>query len=255
MSAIQFLREKAGVFVAVIIGLALFLFVVSDFFGGGTGQNRRIRKYYELGEIAGEYISYQDFEERVQNLVEIYKLSGMATIDESVYESIREQVWQQMVREKIQDNQYKNLGIGVSSEEVDELVLGNNPHPIVMQLFTDQSTGVFNRSFLVNFLKQIDIDETAKRYWLFFENEIVNDRMNTKYNNLVSKGLYVTSKQAEFDNMLNSNTVDFSYIMKNYASVPDSSVKISQSDLEAYYNAHKNNYKRSAFKGYRICYI
>jgi len=248
MSAIQFLREKAGVFVAVIIGLALFLFVVSDFFGGGTGQNRRIRKYYELGEIAGEYISYQDFEERVQNLVEIYKLSGMATIDESVYESIREQVWQQMVREKIQDNQYKNLGIGVSSEEVDELVLGNNPHPIVMQLFTDQSTGVFNRSFLVNFLKQIDIDETAKRYWLFFENEIVNDRMNTKYNNLVSKGLYVTSKQAEFDNMLNSNTVDFSYIMKNYASVPDSSVKISQSDLEAYYNAHKNNYKRSALR-------
>jgi peptidyl-prolyl cis-trans isomerase D len=248
MSAIQFLREKAGVFVAGIIGFSLFLFVISDFFGNGRGQSRKIRKYYELGEIAGEYISYQDFEERVQNLVEIYKLSGTSTIDESTYESIREQVWQQMVREKIQDKQYKKLGIGVSSEEVDDLVLGNNPHPIVMQLFTDQSTGVFNKSFLVNFLKQIDIDETAKKYWLFFEDEIVNDRMNTKYNNLVSKGLYVTSKQAEFDNVLNNNTVDFSYVMKNYASVPDSSVKIVQSDLEAYYNSHKNNYKRTALR-------
>ena len=60
----------------------------------------------------------------------------------------------------------------------------------------------FNKSFLVNFLKQTEVDETAKKYWLFFENEIVNDRMNTKYNNLVAKGLYVTSKQAEFEKIL-----------------------------------------------------
>jgi peptidyl-prolyl cis-trans isomerase D len=184
MSAIQFLREKAGVLVAGIIGLSLFLFVISDFFGNGRGQRRQARKYYELGQIAGEYVSYQDFEGRVQSLFEIYKLSGSSSIDEATAESIREQVWQQMVREKIQDNQYKKLGIGVSTEEVDELVLGNEPHPIVTQLFTDRSTGVFNKSFLVNFLKQIEVDETAKKYWLFFENEIVNDRMNTKYNSL-----------------------------------------------------------------------
>ena len=107
---------------------------------------------------------------------------------------------------------------------------------------------MFNKSFLVNFLKNIELDETAKKYWLFFEDEIVNDRMNTKYNNLVSKGLYVTSKQAEFDNNLNNTTVDFSFIMKNYASVPDSSVLIPESELEAYYSKHKNNYKRSALR-------
>ncbi|MBN2862570.1 MAG: SurA N-terminal domain-containing protein, partial [Bacteroidales bacterium] len=248
MSAIQFLRERAGVFVAVIIGLSLLLFVVSDFFGGGTGQRKQAKKYYEIGQIAGEYVSYQDFEQRVQNLVEIYRLSGNTSLDESTYESIREQVWQQMVREKIQDEQFNNLGIGVSTEEVDELVLGDNPHPIVLQLFTDQNTGTFNKSFLVNFLKQIELDETAKRYWLFFEDEIVNDRMNTKYNNLVSKGLYVTSRQAEFDDILNNAMVDFSYIMKNYASVPDSAVKISDSDIQAYYSKHKYSYERSALR-------
>jgi peptidyl-prolyl cis-trans isomerase D len=153
-----------------------------------------------------------------------------------------------MVREKILDPQYKKLGLGVSTEEVDELVLGNNPHQIVQQLFTDQQTGTFNKSFLVNFLKQTEVDETAKKYWLFFENEIVNDRTNTKYNNLVSKGLFVTSKQAEFDKNLNGNTVDFSYILKNYASVPDSSIRIHESDLEAYYAKHKVNYKRTALR-------
>ena len=246
MSTLQFLREKAGVLVAGVIGLSLFLFVVSDFFGRGRGQRMKQKKYYEIGQIGGEYISYQDFELRFQNLQEIYKLSGRTKIDEATTESMREQIWQQMIREKILDPQYKNLGIGVSTEEVDELVLGNNPHQIVQQLFTDQQTGQFNKSFLVNFLKQTEVDETAKKYWLFFENEIVNDRTNTKYNNLVAKGLFVTSKQAEFEKNLNSTTVDFSYTLKNYAALSDSSVTVSESDIQSYYAKHKKNYKRTA---------
>ena len=248
MSALQFLREKAGVLVAGIIGLSLFIFVISDFFGNGRGQRIQQRKYYEIGSIGDETVSYQDFEQKVQNLLEIYKLSGNSNIDESTTESIREQTWQQMIREKLLDRQYKKLGIGVSTEEVDELVLGNKPHQIVLQLFTDQKTGAFNKSFLVNFLKQTEVDETAKKYWLFFENEIVNDRMSTKYNSLVSKGLFVTSKQAEFDKNLAASTVDFSYIMKNYSAVSDSLVKISTEDLESYYTKHKESFKKNALR-------
>jgi peptidyl-prolyl cis-trans isomerase D len=248
MSAIQFLREKAGVFVAGIIGFSLFLFVISDFFGGGRSQRVKQRKYYEIGQIAGEYISYQDYDLRVQNLLEIVKLSGNSNIDEATTESIREQVWQQMVREKIQENQYKKLGIGVSTEELDELVLGDNPHPNVRQLATDPTTGAFNKSFLVNFLKRTEVDENAKKYWLFFENDIVNDRGNTKFNTLVSKGLYATTKEAEFDRTLNNATVDFSFILKNYASISDSTVNISKSDLEAYYTKHKDTFKRNALR-------
>ncbi len=248
MSALQFLREKAGVLVAGVIGFSLFLFVVSDFFGNGRGQRIKARKYYEIGKIGEEVVSYQDYEQKVQNLLEIYKLSGSTNIDEATTESIREQTWQQLVREKILENQYKKLGIGVSTEEVDELVLGNNPHQIVLQLFTDKQTGTFNKSFLVNFLKQTEVDETAKKYWLFFENEIVNDRMNTKYNSLVSKGLFVTSKQAEFDKDLAKATVDFSFIMKNYSSLSDSSVIISRSEIDSYYEKHKVSFKRNAVR-------
>ena len=168
MSALQFLREKAGVLVAVVIGISLFIFVVSDFFGGGIGQRLRAKKYYEIGKIGNETVSYQDYEQKVHNLLDIYKLSGNTSPDANTVESIMEQVWQQMIREELLDKQYVKLGIGVSSEEVDELVLGNNPHPIVTQLFTDQETGLFNKSLLVNFLKQIELDETAKRYWLYF---------------------------------------------------------------------------------------
>jgi peptidyl-prolyl cis-trans isomerase D len=248
MSAIQFLRERAGVLVSVIIGISLLLFVISDYIGNGRRQRQREREYYELGKVAGEYVSYQDYEDRVQSLVEIYKLSGNQNLDEATIESIREQVWQQIVREKIQDKNYGRLGIGVSTEEVDELVLGDNPHPIVMQLFTDQTTGEYNRPMLVNFLNQVEVDDQAKKYWLFFENEIINERMSSKYNTLVKQGLYVTSKQAEFDNILNNATVDFSFIQKNYAAIPDSTVTIAASEIESYYSKHKDTYKRTALR-------
>jgi peptidyl-prolyl cis-trans isomerase D len=246
MAILQNLREKAGPLVAGIIGLSLLLFVVSDFFGNNNAQRRKADKYYQLAVIDGETVSYQDFEARVQDLVEIYKMSGSNEVNEEMMQSLREQVWQQMLSEKLMGKTYKKIGLGVSPDEVEMLVFGDNPHPIVRQLFTDPSTGAFNESFLVNFLKATETDEATKNYWLFFEDQIINDRLNTKLVNLMSKGLYVTGKQSEFENSLTSNTVSFSYMSRNYAAIPDSAVKVSSEDIKSYYDKHKDNYKRTA---------
>ncbi|MCK7538959.1 MAG: SurA N-terminal domain-containing protein [Marinilabiliales bacterium] len=76
-------------------------------------------------------VSYQDFEARVQDLVEIYKMSGTNEVNEEMMLSLREQVWQQMLSEKLMDKTYKKTGLGVSPDEVEMLVFGDNPHPIV----------------------------------------------------------------------------------------------------------------------------
>ena len=76
MAILQTLREKAGIFVAGAIGLSLFIFVISDFFGNSNSQRRKQQKYYQLATIDGETITYQDFEAKVQDLTEIYKMSG-----------------------------------------------------------------------------------------------------------------------------------------------------------------------------------
>jgi len=44
------------------------------------------------------------------------------------------------------------------------------------------------------------------------------------------------------------STVDFSYIVKNYGTVADSSVNITESEMETYYSKHKDNFKRSALR-------
>ena len=246
MAILQTLREKAGPLVAGVIGVSLLLFVVSDFFGNNTSQRRKASKYYELARIDGESVSYQDYEARVLDLVEIYKMSGTNEVNEEMLTSLREQVWQQMLSEKLMDKTYKKTGLGVSPDEVEMLVFGDNPHPIVRQLFTDPNTGMFNGSFLVNFLKATETDEATKRYWLFFEDQIINDRLNTKLVNLMSKGLYVTGRQAEFEASLLANTVSFSYMARNYATVPDSAVTVTSDEIKKYYDGHKDNFKRTA---------
>ena len=246
MAILQDLREKAGPLLAIVIGISLLLFIVSDFFGSNTSQRRKANKYYQLATIDGESVSYQEFEARVQDLADIYKMSGSTEINEEMMQSLREQVWQQMLSEKLMGKTYRQVGLGVSPDEVEMLVFGDDRHPIVRQLFTDPGTGTFNESFLVNFLKATETDDATKRYWLFFEDQIINDRLNTKLVNLMSKGLYVTGKQSEYENSLHENTVSFSYMVRNYAAIPDSLVKVTPDEIRSYYDKHKDNFKRGA---------
>lgn len=246
MSVLQTLRERAGALVAGVIGLSLLIFVVSDFFDSSTTQRRRAKKYYELARIDGEPVTYQDYEARIQEMVDIYKMSGNTDINEQMTENIREQIWQQMLSDKLMGKTFKQNGLGVSADEVEMLVFGENPHPIVRQLFTDPQTGILNQSFLVSFLKTTEEDEDSKRYWLFFEDQIINDRLNTKLLNLISKGLYVTGQQAAFEAGLVKQNVSFSYAGRNYSSIADSAVTVSSDEIKEYYNKHRDNFKRSA---------
>jgi len=248
MSVLQTLREKAGALVAGVIGVSLLLFVVSDFFGNNNAQRRKANKYYELARIDGEIVQYPDFEAKVQELTEIYKMSGSTEINEQMTESIREQIWQQILTDRLMGKTYRQTGLKVSPEEVETMVFGDNPHPIVQQLFTDPQTGMFNKSFLVNFLKATETDPNTKRYWLFFENQIINDKLNSKLVSLMSKGLYVTRQQSEFEAGLVSQSVDFSFAARNYATVPDSSIKVSTEEIKKYYDGHREDFKRTAVR-------
>ena len=62
----------------------------------------------------------------------------------------------------------------------------------------------------------------------------------------MSKGLYVTDQQSEYEAGLAGNTVSFSYVARNYSAVPDSSVNVTSDEIRKYYDAHKETFKRPA---------
>lgn len=254
MATLQNIRNRGSLMIAIVIGLALGAFILGDMLT--SGSNLMKPSQMEIAEINGESVQYPDFQKKVDELSEIYKMNTQQTqIDETTWEQIREQVWQGYLQENILGKTTEELGITISADELFDMVQGNNPHQIVQQLFRNQQTGQVDKSAILRFLKDLETKATPeqKSYWLYIENQIIQDKLRTKYNNLVSKGLYVTTEEAKKSLEAKNHNTNFQYIVLNYSSVSDSEVKVSDNDLKEYYNQHKDEYKQE--KTRKIEYI
>ena len=250
MATLQKIRTKAGLLVSIVIGLSLAAFILGDMFKSGSSLFQRNRM--EIGEIDGESIQYPDFQKKADELAEIYKMNTQQSqLDENTMVQVREQTWQTLVRNIVMSDTYKDLGIQVSSDELFDMLQGTNLHPIIQQMFRNPNTGQVDRSAIVRFLKNIDngsVNPETRQYWLFLEKQIVDDRKQSKYTNMVGKGLYVTNEEAQDELAAKSKQVNFDYVMLNVTSVADSQVVVNDNDLRTYYDAHKEDYKQETVR-------
>ena len=249
MSILEKIRSKTGLLVG-IIGLALIIFILESLLGSGSalfsGQDRQV------GKIDGDKVDVIDFKRKVdEQILQIQKANPQAQVDEKMKEQIIDQVWNTMVNDKIIKVEFKKLGISVSPDELYDLMV-TNPHPYVVQQITDQQTGKVYEQFarpdgsadpakLNAFINQMTPEQ--EQFWKQLEQSIIEYRTAEKYNNLIKKGMYVTSAEAKaaFANQNKQSNVQF--VMKRYSSVSDSTVKVSDSDVENYYTKNQNKYK------------
>ena len=247
MATLEKIRNRAGIGITIFIGLALAAFVLGDAVKSGSSIIRGNQQ--EIAKIAGKSVDYKEFQKKVDDLTDIYKMNSNSTsLDQKTIEQIREQTWMGLVRNYTMKEIYENLGIGVTSNELFDLVQGENPHQIIQSLFRDQKTGTVNRPALIRFLKfqQNNATGPEHNYWLFVENQILEERSFTKYNNLLTKGIYTTSDEARLSLEGKNKKVNIEYVGKPFSSVSDSTVKVSQAEVEKYYEAHKEKYKQEA---------
>jgi len=245
MATLQNIRNRGGLLVAIVIGLALGAFILGDMLN--SGSKLMTPSKMKIAEIDGESVQYPDFQRKVEELSEVYKMNTQkTTIDEATWEQIREQVWQGYLQENIIGKATDKLGIAVTAEELFDLVQGSNPHPIIQQLFKNPKTGAVDKATIIQFLKSLETTATAqqKSYWLYIESQIKLDRLRTKYSSLVSKGLDVTTDEAKKSLEAKNKSVNFQYVVLNYSTVADASVNVSDNELKEYYNKHKDEYKQ-----------
>jgi peptidyl-prolyl cis-trans isomerase D len=245
MATLQTIRNRAGLLIAIIIGISLGAFVLGDLFQSGSSIFKKSQM--EIGEINGESIQYPDFQRQVEELGEIYKQNTQKTqLDEESWAQVREQTWQNSVQKIVMSDVYNDLGIEVTSDELFDMLQGANLHPIIQQLFRNPNTGQVDRSAVVNFLKNLEttVAPEQKAYWLYLEKQIVDERTQSKYSNMVGKGLFVTSAEAKESLAQGSKTLNFDYVALNHNTVADSAVAITEKDLKDYYSAHKKDFKQ-----------
>lgn len=246
MSILSKIREKSGLLL-LVIGGALVLFIAGDLLTSNTSVFNRTLT--DVGEVAGRRITGEEFESRVAKAEENYKLNtGEQSIDEGLKDLLRQQTWNQMLNEIIMDAEYKELGLVVSPQELYDMVRGKDPHPSVKQAFTNQQTGIFDPSAVIKFLKNMENDETGvtKARWIEFEASIKRERLNEKYNNLISKGLYVPTVFAKLDYEAKNRLANIKYVALRYNTIADSTIVLSDADLQKYYKEHLHEFEQEA---------
>jgi len=247
MATLEKIRNRAGIGVTIFIGLALGAFVLGDAVQSGSSIMRGNEQV--IAEIAGKSVDFKEFQQKIDELSDIYKLnSGTTSLDQKTTEQIREQTWMGLVRKITMTEIYENLGIDVTSNELFDLVQGENPHAIIQSLFRDQKTGMINRPALIQFLKfqQSNTTGPEHNYWLFIENQIKEERSFAKYNNLLIKGIYTTTEEAKLSLDGKNKKVNIEYVGKPYSAISDSTIKVTQAEVEKYYEANKEKYKQEA---------
>lgn len=227
----------------------MVLFILSDFVNSGGGSGAFGREEAIIGEIRGNEISQIDFEQIVEQ--EINQRYGPEGAPAEAKESIRERVWQEMLQKNILFEEYEKLGLAVSAQELLDEVKNTQPGSVLYQYFTDpqtgqiyeqfrdQRTGGLNSQMVLSAIQNL-LDSENSREWIQIEKAIKQDRFYKKYSTLISKGLGATSTEAVAQAKERSEKRNFAYTVKEYMSIPDEEIEITDSDLSSYYSEHQN---------------
>jgi len=247
MATLEKIRSKGGVLAAIFIGFALFAFIMMDMMSSGSTLFSGSRM--EVANINGQSVNIQEFQNKVSEMEEFNKLNqGSNSLTEEQVNTLRDQVWNQMINQTLLQEIYDELGLTVSSQELKDMVTGNNIHPAIRQhpLFVNQQTGVFDKQQVLNFLMAKTKDPTANFYWSVMEDQLIKDQLFTKYKTLLKKGMYVPTAWVDSEMASRSKTVDFDFVGVRFNTVSDSLVEVTDDEIKTYYKAHQSLFKQTA---------
>jgi len=237
MATLQKIRNK-GPLIAIVIGLALAAFILGDMIKSGRTLVNSGKMHVAV--INGHSVDVNIYQNQITQTEEYIKtIQGVSSLDEQTTNQIRTSVWDDLNRTYLLANTYDELGLNISKEETEDMVWGNNIHPLVMQTFRDPNTGQFSKQFVVKVLKNLDKDATLKNLWLYIENYIQKERQYQKYISLVSKALFVNKLEVEEDNTERRTMYNLDVVSKTFNEIKDNEIEYTDQDLKDYYEAHK----------------
>ncbi|MFT3884802.1 MAG: peptidylprolyl isomerase [Flavobacteriales bacterium] len=239
MAVIGKIRERGNLLV-ILVGGALLLFVLDALLSNSGGG----RSDQSVGTIAGKDVSMQEFSQRVDAQLDLYKENG-TTVNDQLQEQVRNSVWNDILRERTLMVQAEHAGFGttISREEYDDIRFGNNIIPDFKnnQNFIDQATGQPNKDLLRKYFK--NVQEQAPRLFEMQKLTFVPQRIYAKYNTLVRKSCFVNSVQAKQEWAAKNTKATFNFVARRYDAEPDSLYPVNDEDLRRYFSAHRTERK------------
>jgi peptidyl-prolyl cis-trans isomerase D len=256
MSIIQQIREKAGWFVFILIGLSLLGFLLMDAFVGNSGRGLFGGNSSTIGSINGSNVDAIDYQKRLKMMEDQYAASGYP-VNEMMRQNIQEQVWNQYVDDAVLTEETGKVGLSVPAKELDDILFGANPPQDLKQQFTNDR-GEFDvnaaKNAIANLRKQKN-NPVTENFNNIYLPALMQNRMREKYSSLLGNSFYVPKWIVEKLNADNSQRASIKYVNISYSSISDSTadVKVSDSDISDYVSKHKDEYKQDASR--TIAYV
>lgn len=254
MQIIQSIRDKGAIFVIVVIALSLIGFILMDsrqggstMFGGNTNN---------VGKVNGEEISISDFNKRVKEMEDMEEQrNGQRPSGTRTYQ-IRDQLWNQMVAEKIFYKEAAKLGITFTPKELTHILLSNDPsNPFLQQGLADPNTGQLDmakaQEALSNIKKFTGVRKDAVNAQIV--DPLKLSTIVNKYSGLLSASAYYPAWMQEQEKAEAKNFANISYVSIPYGEISDSAVKVTDADIDAYVQKHKELFKQEA--GRKVSYV
>ncbi len=234
---IQKIRDKAGLAV-LLIGISLLIFILTDLLQSNPFVQGLFSGRSDLvARIGSEDIRYAEY-----NALYERALRNASVEDPLAEEQIKTAVWQQLLTDKLYAIEAEAAGLAVSDQELYEMFVSDQPHPLVIQVFS-QGGQMYDKARVQQVLAQAPNNPEIAAQLREFEDYLVQVRLREKYDALLRATGYVPTTLAAYQNTLDNTTLSFSYLAVSYSAVADSLVPVSESDIRRYYKAHKAEYR------------
>lgn len=256
MATLEKMRHH-GVFLLVVVGVALLAFIVGDFLNSSVSIFNEAHS--NVAEIDGHSVNATEYMAAIDQLTEVYKIEmGTASLDDELNDQIRESAWETMVRDRLLNAEAEKAGMTVGKKELFDLILGNNIHPIIAsrRAFFNPETNAFDPQILSQFIGMLDSEEAAqmpseqlrtyRQYWKFWETTVKNARLEDKYTALLSRAIVANKLETENAYEGGKTAVDVVCVMKPYFAVADSLVNVSDKEAKKLYKERKEQFAQEA---------
>ena len=248
MAALETIRVKFGILITVLIAVALLSFIIDPTTLQSVSSSMSSK--YDVGEIDGKSISYTDYQADVEKFTAINEImTGGSAQSAEQQESIRNAAWQSLVDKYLFEKNAKKAGINVGSEEMNDIIAGNIDSPVFTQnpAFFDEN-GVFSTDLVREFLSYRDSDQTGRLqlYWNYLVESAKSQEYYSKYMSLFTQSNFTNPLMLAEGIADNNNTFNVEFVMVPFGYSQDSTIVVSDSEIKAYYDAHKKFYKQQA---------
>lgn len=165
-----------------------------------------------IGEVEGSEMTITDFQEKTETFRNVVKMQYNQNPEDG---DVRDAVWNEFVMSSILKEKSADLGVSVSVDEMKELTVGDNTHPMMGQIrFLLDENGRYDKRRLSAILANKDKSDYANYYnmWIYWESELKNRMMMDKYQRLLWAALSPTKKTVEAVASYNNAEMDLAVV-------------------------------------------